>query len=120
MYEIQNEDVYESFGKDKEIMILAIIHLSRNIMMIQTNYLLIRWKMEQLLLKKIVGFKPKMYSSLVDDISEHKKAKVVNKYFVERISYHKYKNVLMNRKCLRYSVIWSQSKNHRIETYETR
>ena len=29
MYEIQNEDVYESFGKDKEIMILAIIHLSK-------------------------------------------------------------------------------------------
>ena len=42
MYEIQNEDVYESFGKDKEIMILAIIHLSQNIMMIQTNYLLVR------------------------------------------------------------------------------
>ena len=40
MYETKPEDVYEDFSKDKEIsnyLILAIIHLSQNIMMIQTN-----------------------------------------------------------------------------------
>ena len=37
MYETQTEDVYEEFSKNKKILILAIIHLSQNIIMIQTN-----------------------------------------------------------------------------------
>ena len=35
-------------------------------------------------IKEFVGLKPKMYSFLVDDNSEHKKAKGINKNFVER------------------------------------
>ena len=38
-------------------------------------------------IKKFVGLKPKMYSYLVDDNSEHKKAKGVNKSVVETISF---------------------------------
>ena len=37
IYEIQTEDVYGDFSKNKKILILAIIHLIQNIMMIQTN-----------------------------------------------------------------------------------
>ena len=36
-YEIKTEDVYEDFSKIKKFLILPIIHLSQNIMMIQTN-----------------------------------------------------------------------------------
>ena len=37
MYEIKTEDVHEDFSKDKEIYDLAIIQLSQNIMIIETN-----------------------------------------------------------------------------------
>ena len=59
-----------------------------------------------------------MYSFLVDDNSEHKKTKGVNKNGVERISNGEYKGVLLNRKCLRYSMNTFQSENHRTGTYE--
>ena len=51
--------------------------------------------------------KRKIYSYLVDDNSEHKKAKVVNRNFVATAShnkYNKYKDVLLNKKCLRHLI----------------
>ena len=59
-----------------------------------------------------------MYSFLVDDSSEHKKAKGVNKNVVATINYGKYKDVLLNKKCLRHSMNRIQSKNQRVRTYE--
>ena len=41
---------------------------------------------------------------LVDDISEHKKAKCVNKKVVSTISHNEYEDVLLNDKCLRHSM----------------
>ena len=49
-------------------------------------------------IKKFVGLKRKMYSFLIDDISEHKKAKGVNKNVVATISHREYKDVLLNKK----------------------
>ena len=68
--------------------------------------------------EEFVGLKPNMYSYLVDDNSEHKKAKGVNKNFVATISHNEYKDVLLNKKCLRHSVNRIQSKDHKIGTYE--
>ena len=61
---------------------------------------------------------PKMYSFLVDDSSEHKKAKCVNKNVVVIISHNEHKDVLLNNKCLKHSMNRIQSKNHRIGTYK--
>ena len=47
-------------------------------------------------IEKIVGLKPKMYLFLVDDNSEHKKRKGVNRNVVATISHNEYKNVLLN------------------------
>ena len=70
-------------------------------------------------IEEFVGLKPpKMYSYLVDDNSEHKNAKGVNKNAVATISHNKYKDVLSNKKCLRHSINRIQSKNDRIGTYE--
>ena len=68
--------------------------------------------------EEIVGLKPKIYSYLVDDNSEHKKAKGVNKNVVATISHYEYKDVLLNKECLRHSMNRIQSKDHRIGTYE--
>ena len=55
-------------------------------------------------IEEIVGLKLKMYSYLVDCNSEHKTAKGVNKNFVATISHNEYKDVLLNKKCLRHSM----------------
>ena len=69
------------------------------------------------LVEEFVGLKPKMYSFLVDN-NEHKKAKVVNKNVVATISHSEYKDILLNKKCLRHSMNRIQSKDHKIGTYE--
>ena len=45
-----------------------------------------------------------MYSFLVDDNSEHKKAKGMNQNNVATIDYNKYTDVLLNNKCIRHSI----------------
>ena len=59
-----------------------------------------------------------MYSYLVDNNSEYKKAKGVNKNIVATINHNEYKDVLLNKKCLRHSMNRIQSKYHRIGDYE--
>ena len=54
----------------------------------------------------------------MDDNSEHKKAKGVNKSVVATISHNEYKDFLLNKKCLRHSMNRIQSKDHRTGTYE--
>ena len=59
-----------------------------------------------------------MYSFLVDS-NEHKKAKSVNnRNVVAAIGHIKFKDVLLENKCLRHSMNRIQSKDNRIETYE--
>ena len=59
-----------------------------------------------------------MYSFLVDDNREHKKAKGVNRNVAATVSHNEYKDVLLNNKCLRHSMNRIESKNHRLGTYE--
>ena len=42
----------------------------------------------------------------------------MNKNVVATISYNEYKDILLNKKCIRYSMNRIQSKDHRIGTYE--
>ena len=46
-----------------------------------------KWKMKQWAIKEFVGLKPKMYSFLVDESSEHKKAKGINTNVAAKISH---------------------------------
>ena len=59
-----------------------------------------------------------MYLYLVDDNSELKKAKDVNKNVVATISHNECKDLLLNKKFLRHSMNRIQSKDHKIRTYE--
>ena len=59
-----------------------------------------------------------MYSYLVVDSSEHKKAKGMNKNVVATISHNEYKDILLNKKYLRHLMNRIQSKDHKIGTYE--
>ena len=66
-------------------------------------------------IEEFVGLKPSFYSLLVDDNSEHKKAKGVNRVTK---SYNEQEDVLLNIKCLRHSMNRIQSKVLRIGTCE--
>ena len=48
-------------------------------------------------IKEFVKLKPKMYSFLVDNNSEHKKVKVVNKNVVATKSYNEYGDILFKK-----------------------
>ena len=67
---------------------------------------------------RICRIKGKDVFALVDDNDEHNKAKGVNRNVIETISYNEYKDVLLNKKCLRHSMNRIQSKDHKIVTYE--
>ena len=69
-------------------------------------------------IEELVKLKPETYSHLVDDNSELKKAKGVNKKVAATISHNEYKNVLSKKKCLRQSMNRIQSTDHGIGTYE--
>ena len=68
--------------------------------------------------------KLKIYSFLVEEYSEHKKANVVNRIINERIrnvvatvSDNEFKDVLLNNKCFRQSINRIQRKDHRLGIY---
>ena len=67
---------------------------------------LVIWKMKDetggVAIEEFAGLKPKMYLFLVDDNSEHWKAKGVNRNVVARITHSEYKDVFLNNKCLRH------------------
>ena len=58
-----------------------------------------------------------MHSFLADN-NKHKKAKGVNEDVVATISHNEYKDVFLNNKFIRNSMSRTQSKDHKIGTYE--
>ena len=121
MYEIKTDDVYENFSNDKEM--LDFSNYSNKSKYYDNSNKLVVGKMKDetagVVLEEFVGLKTKMYSYLVDDNSEHKNEKGLNKNVVATISHNEYKGVLLNKKCLRHSMnSKDHSKDHRIGAYE--
>ena len=69
-------------------------------------------------IEEVVGLKPKMYSFFVDN-NEHKKIKGVSRNIVTTISHIEYKDVILNKKCIRLARNRIQSKDHRIITFKS-
>ena len=59
-----------------------------------------------------------MVSILIDDNCEQKRPRRVNKSVVKRIGHSEYEDIFLNNKCLRLSTNRTQSKIHKIETFE--
>ena len=77
MYEIKTEDVYKDFSNDKEM--LDFSNYSTNLKYYDNSSKFVVGKMKDetagVAIEEFVGLKPKIYSYLVDDNKEHKKAK---------------------------------------------
>ena len=100
MYEIKTEDVYEDFRKDKEMFDFS--NYSTKSKYYDNSNKLVVGKMKDetaasVAIEEFVGLKPKIYSYLVNDNSEHKKAKGVNRNVVATISHKEYKDILFKR-----------------------
>ena len=106
MYAIKTEDIYEDFSKDKEMFDFSN-YSAKSKYYDDSNKLVVSKMKDETVgvaIKEFVGSKPKIYSFLADGSSEHKQTKSVNKNAVAATSYNKYKDVLLNNKCLRHSV----------------
>ena len=55
------------------------------------------------MIEEFVALKPKLNSFLVEN-SEHKEGKGVNKNILATIRHNKYKDVLLNKECIRHSI----------------
>ena len=119
MCEIKTEDVYENFSSDKEKFDFSN-YLTKS-KYYDNSIKLVIGKMKDeagaFANEEFVGLKPKMYSFLVDN-REHKKPKGVKKNFVVTISHNDYKDLLLNKKCIRNSMNKIQGKDHIIGTCE--
>ena len=103
MYEIITEDVYEDFSSNKEMFDFSNYSTNSNYYN-NSNKLVMDNETVGVATEEFVGLKPEMYSFFVDDNSEHKKAKGVNRNFVATISDNEYTDVPLNNKCLRHSM----------------
>ena len=70
------------------------------------------------IINEFAGFKSDMYSLVMQNDKEIKKAKGVNKNIVDNIRHEEYVDVLFRRSLMRYSMKRIQSKLHRIGTYD--
>ena len=81
MYEVKIDDVYKDFSKD-------FSNYSPKSKYYDDSNKLVVGKMKGetagVVIKGLFGIKLKVYSFLVDDNSEHKKAKCVNKNIIEK------------------------------------
>ena len=120
MNKIKIENVFEDFSNDKEMSRFG--NYSPKSKHYDNSNKLVYGKMKDktagVAIEEFSGLKQKMYLYLINDDSEHKKAKGVNRNVVTTISYNEHKDVLLNNKCLRHSMNEIQSNDHRMGTYE--
>ena len=120
MHEVKTVDVYKDFSNDKEMFNFS--NYSTKSKYCENSNKLVVGEMKDetagIAIEEFVGLKPNIYSYLVDDNIEHKMAKGINKTVVATICYSEYKDVLLNKKCLRHSMNKIQSKYHKMGTDE--
>ena len=97
----------------KKCFFLVIIQLSQNNMIYDNSNKLVIGKIKDetggVAIEEFIGLKPCMCPFLVGN-NEHKKAKCVNKNVVGT-SHNEFKDVLLNKKCLRHSMKDYKSKD---------
>ena len=117
-YAIKTKDVYEGFSKYKEMFDFNN-YATESKYYDNSNRVLVGKMKDEITgvaVKEMFRLKPEMYSFSVEDSIEHRKAKGIN--VVATISHDEYKDLLLNNKCLRYSINRIQNKNLKIGTYE--
>ena len=75
-------------------------------------------KLKGKIISEFVGLKSKMYSLVIANNEENKKARGVNKNVVKSIRHKEYVDVMFNKNLIRHKMKTIQSKLHRNRTYD--
>ena len=115
-YEIKSKYVYEEFFKYKHLFDLSNYPKDSKFFDLANEMVIGKMKDEfkRILINKFIGLKSKMYCIVSGKGKEVNTAKVVN----ISIEFEKYENVLFNKKLIRYRMKRTQSKLHKIGTYD--
>ena len=115
-YEIKSENVYEEFFKWKDLFDFSN-YLKDPRFFNETNKKVIGKIKDEfcvVIVSEFVGIMSKMYSIKKIDGKEHNTAKGVS----IATKFDKFKDVLFNKKIIRYKMKRIQSKKHKLGTYE--
>ena len=95
MYEIKTEDVSEDLSSNKEMFDFSNYSTKSKYYHDSNKWVIGKMKdnTERIVIEESVGLKPKLCSFLVDENSEYKKAKSLNRNVVTSISHNWYKDV---------------------------
>ena len=120
MCEIEIENIYADFYKDKELFDFTIYSKESNYYF-KSNTLNVRKMKDELcdmLIKKLVGLKAKMHTYITENHAECEKAKDINKNVADdKLKYEDYKTFLFSKVYMRYQTNRFKNKDQNIGTY---
>ena len=119
VHEIKTDDAYKDFYEDKNSFDFSDYPKDSKIFdPVNKNVIgKMKDKVKGKIISGFVQLKSKMYSLIVLDSEEIKKAKGVNKNVVKNRRHTKYVDVLFNKTLIKHKMKKIQSKLHRIGTY---
>ena len=120
-YEIEAEDVYSDFWKDKDLFDNSDYPESSPYFYKKNKKVIGKFKDEAagIIISEFVGLRSKMYSYIKEDKEEEKKLKGIKKNVVEQnIKQQDYLNTLFNMKQMHHKMKTIRSQNHLIRSYE--
>ena len=119
VYEIETNDVYEGFYENK--FLFDFDNYSKDSKFFDLVYKKVFDKMKdedkRKIIREFIELKSKMYSLVIVNDKEIKKAKGVNKNVVTNIRHKEYIDVLFNKNLITHKIKRIQSKLHKIGTY---
>ena len=120
VYEIETEDVYEDFYKDKNLFDFSDYPLYSKFFDPANKKVLGKMKgvFKVKIISEFIGLKSEMYSLIAADREKVKKGKVVHKNVIKNIRHKEYIDVLFNKKIIRHRMKTIQSQLHKIGTYD--
>ena len=120
-YEIEAEDVYEDFWKDKDLFDNSDYPENSPFYFKENKKVIGKFKDEAAgtIIKEFVGLRSKMYSYIKDNNKEQKTAKGIKKNIIKNnIKYINYKETLFNNTQMHHKMKTIRSQNHQIKSYE--
>ena len=120
-YEIETDDVYQDFWKDKELFDNSDYPKDSPFFNETNKKVISKMKDEAagVPIREFVGLRSKMYSYITNQNKSGKTAKGIKKNVVKKdIKHENYKDVLLNNKQLYHRIKTIRSERHQIKSYE--
>ena len=120
-YEIEAEDVYSDFWKDKDLFDNSDYPESSPYFYKKNKKVIGKFKDEAagIIISEFVGLRSKMYSYIKENQKEERTAKGIKKNIIKNnIKHRDYKETLFNKKQMHHKMKTIRSQNHQLRSYE--